>query len=138
MCTWYAFLLRTHLNISLSNGRVTHTLTSITPVSLKSRTHTCSFVCCEGLKNVFNTGENIFIQTFTGLCKGFIKKTRRHKPQTFSMLNSGQDKNLLLFHFWFSQHSSFYIVTGRKLTVCEGASNSKQNPAGHRPIGKKL
>lgn len=75
-----------------------HTLSlPFPPVSLKSRTHACSFVCYEGLKNVFNTGENIFIQTFSGLCEGFIKKTSRHKHQTFSTLNL--DKIKICFCF---------------------------------------
>lgn len=88
---------------------------------------------------MFNNGKNIFIQAFTGLCDGFIKKTRRHKPQLFSTLFSGQDKNLLLlFYFWFSQCSSAYIATVTKLTLPEGASNAKQNPAGCRPIDRKL
>lgn len=76
---------------------------------------------------------------FTGLCEGFIKKTIRRKPQLHSTLFFGQDKNLLLlFHFWFSQSSSAYIASDRKLPVPEGASNSKQNPAGCRAIDRNL
>lgn len=111
------------------------------PISLISRRHACSFVCCEGSKSVFmfNNGKNIFMQTFTGLCEGFIKKTRRCKLQLYSTLFSEQDKNLLLlFHFLFSQCSSAYIASARKLPIPEGASNSKQNPAGCRAIDIKL
>lgn len=126
---------KSFLNISRTHS---HSL-PFPPVSLKSRTHACSFVCCEGSKGVFNNGKNIFMQTFTGLCEGFMKKTRRCKPQLYSTFFSGQDKDLiLLFHFLFSQCSSAYIASARKLPVPEGASNSKQNPAGCRAIDRKL
>lgn len=83
--------------------------------------HICPFLCREGLNNVFSTGETIFIQIVTGSCEIFIKKRRRHKPQMFCTLNSGQDKNLLLlFHFWFSQCSMAYIAAGRKLPFLKG------------------
>lgn len=71
----------------------THSLSlPFPPISLKSRMHACPFVCCEGSKHVFNNGKNIFMQAFTGLCKGSIKKTIRRKPQLYSTSFSGQEK----------------------------------------------
>lgn len=88
---------------------------------------------------MFNNGKNIFMQVFTGSCEGFIKKTRRCKPQLYNTLFSRQNKNLLLlFPIWFSQCSSAYTASARKLPVPEGASNSKQNPAGFKAIDRKL
>lgn len=68
-----------------------------------------------------------------------LRKREDANPKHLAHINSGQDESLLLsFHFCFSQRSSAYIAAGRKLPVPEGVSNSKQSPAGHRPVDKKL
>lgn len=59
----------THFTLKWQDNTHTHSLL-FPPISLKSRMHACSFVCCKGLKNVADTGKNIFIQTFTELCEG--------------------------------------------------------------------